>query len=102
MPLSPEAVRVLERTFRAESKTYGWPGSTQYRFEGDRCGILIWSGENQADWFVGAQSEAALEACLQSIWNLDNTGPAFYGSSPRGERVLRHLSQARIGRSPSG
>lgn len=58
--------------------THGWPGSTQHRFQGDGFAILIWSSENQADWFLSGESEASLEEGRRAIAHIDNVGQAFY------------------------
>jgi hypothetical protein len=43
-PLSPEAVHQLGARFSEQPPTFGWPGSTQYRFAADDSGVLIWGG----------------------------------------------------------
>lgn len=77
-PLSPVAVQQLESICRPEPMTRGWPGSTQYRFQGDGFAILIWSSEDQADWFLSGESEASLQEGRRAIAHIDKIGQAFY------------------------
>ena len=87
-PLSSDAINELSRSFSEQLRTFGWPGSTQHRFAGKDQAILIWSGDNQADWFVGARDEASLELALRAVWNLDGVGESFYDCSEVGKQVL--------------
>lgn len=77
-PLPADALSQLQKTFRSEAITHGWPGSTQYRFQGDGFAILVWSSENQADWFLSGENEPALEHGLSAISRIDSVGVAFY------------------------
>ncbi len=90
-PVSAEAIIDLEKAFVPQSKTYGWPGSTQYRFAGKNHAILIWSAEKQADWFVGARDEGSLESALRIVWKLDGVGNSFYDCSDIATRVLARV-----------
>jgi hypothetical protein len=84
-------IESLCSTFNEEPRTFGWPGSTQYRFAGKAHGILIWSNKNQADWFIGATDEWPLEPVLSAIWTLDDVGTSFYDCSKIGKRVLARI-----------
>ena len=87
-PLSEEAVSELRRHFSQQPPTFGWPGSMQHRFAGKQCAILIWAGEGQADWFVGARDAKSLEGALRIVWNLDGVGQALYDCTELGKAVL--------------
>jgi hypothetical protein len=87
MPLSSEAVQQLEQLFPAEPRTYGWPGSAQYRFRGNDFGLLIWAAENQAGWIVGAKNEASLESALRILWAIDQVGPSLSDCSENTEGI---------------
>jgi hypothetical protein len=89
--LSRGALAVLSTKFAAELQTYGWPGSTQYRFDGGDAAILIWSSADQADWFIAASSAGRLKRTVADLWLLDGIGAALYGCSAIGEAVLREL-----------
>ena len=90
-PLSEEAVGELRRHFGELPPTSGWPGSTQHRFAGNQCAILIWAGKGQADWFVGARDAKSLEGFLRIVWNLDGVGPALYDCTELGKAALDGL-----------
>jgi hypothetical protein len=91
-PLSPQALQALQGLFDERPRTFGWPGSAQYRFDGGQHGILIWSTEDQqADWFVGAADANSLELALRLVWNLDAVGESFYDCSRIAEVILTKL-----------
>jgi len=91
-PLSPQALQVLQGLFDERPRTFGWPGSAQYRFDGSQHGVLIWSTENQqADWFVGAADATSLESALRLVWDLDGVGESFYDCSMIARAVLAKL-----------
>ncbi len=92
-PLSDGALNSLTREFEEHIRTYGWPGSTQFRFSRDRQAILIWSAENQADWFVAADDADALRSALQTVWQFDAVGQSFYDCSEIGKTVLQEFTQ---------
>ena len=90
-PLSPQVVSVLSQAFIAQPKTFGWPGSTQYRFSAKDHAIVIWSAEAQADWFVGAHDEDSLKLALRAVWTLDDVGNSFYECSDNARNVLADI-----------
>jgi hypothetical protein len=92
-PVSDDALNTLADELTEQLRTYGWPGCTQYRFAGDRKAILIWSAENQADWFVSADDADALRRILQTIWDLDAVGQSLYDCSEIGKTVLEGLRE---------
>jgi hypothetical protein len=91
-PLSPQAHHALGALFDERPRTFGWPQSAQYRFDGGPHGILIWSTADQmADWFVGAADATSLESALRLIWDLDGVGDSFYDSSGIAKVTLAKL-----------
>lgn len=90
-PLSDSALNVLKSRFRQEVETHGWPGDTQYRFANDHGAILIWSGADQADWYVAAPNAERLEVALREVWQLDGVGESLYKISEVGKVVLDRL-----------
>ena len=91
-PLSPQALQALQRLFDERPRTFGWPGSAQYRFDGGQHGVLIWSTEDQqADWFVGAADAKAMESALRLVWDLDGVGESFYDCSEIAKVILAKL-----------
>jgi hypothetical protein len=90
-PISPQSLRDLAILFDEGPRTFGWPGSAQYRFAGSHLGVLIWSAEDQADWFVGAADATSLESALRLVWELDAVGLSFYDCSKIGDEILGKL-----------
>jgi hypothetical protein len=90
-PLSPEAHFHLLEQFNVEPRTHGWPGNTQHRFARDDRAILIWAGDRQADWFVGASDANSLEEVLRTVWDLDGVGESFYDCTEIGKAVLERI-----------
>jgi hypothetical protein len=90
-PLSTEAIGELRGRFRQQPSTFGWPGNTQHRFAGNGHAILIWAGEEQADWFVGAHDPVSLESVVREVWMLDNVGQSFYDCDEMGKIVLDRI-----------
>jgi len=89
--LSQPALAALSTTFDEEVRTHGWPGSTQFRFAGESGAILIWSSQDQADWFIAAATAGALKSMLTAIWLLDGVGKALYDCSEIGKIVLNEI-----------
>jgi hypothetical protein len=91
-PLSPRSLQMLQELFDERPRTFGWPGSAQYRFDGGQHGILIWSTEGQqADWFVGAADASSLESALRLVWHLDGVGESLYDCSNIAKVILAKL-----------
>ena len=91
-PLSPQALQALQGLFDERPRTFGWPGSVQYRFGGGHHGILIWSTEDeQTDWFVGAADADSLDSTLRLVWHLDGVGESFYDCSKVAKVTLAKL-----------
>jgi hypothetical protein len=90
-PLSTEALGQLRERFSEQPPTFGWPGSTQHRFVGKSQAILIWAGEDQADWFVGARDAKSLKSAVRTVWKVDDVGRSLYGCSEIGKAVLDRI-----------
>jgi len=90
-PLSSTAHDALAAAFTEELQTHGWPGSAQYRFGNAVAAILIWSGDEQADWFIGSSDAVSLESAARAVWDLDAVGPSLYECSQIGTAVLEKI-----------
>jgi hypothetical protein len=91
-PLSEEALGHLRLLFRENVRTRGWPGDTQYRFEGDGQRLLIWNADGQADWWLAADDEQSLAEVARKIWHLDDVGKAFWANDEKGETALARIA----------
>lgn len=89
--LSTASLGQLRSRFREQPSTFGWPGNTQHRFAGNDHAILIWAGEGQADWFVGARDAKSLESVVRDVWMLDNVGQSLYDCDEVGKTVLDRI-----------
>jgi len=90
-PLSDGALDHLRKCFTEQAPTYGWPGRIQYRFAGDDQAVLIWAGDGQADWFVGAGDDRTLDSAVRKVWSLDDVGQSLYDCSAIGKAVLKSV-----------
>ena len=84
-------LQFLKGNFLQRPSTYGWPGTTNYRFESQEGGILIWEGKDQADWFVSAKTPASLHTLLSRIWHCGNLAETLYDLTPEAVEVLQDL-----------
>ena len=87
----------LQRSFGARATTHGWPGDNQYRFERGDARILIWDGEDQADWWITAFSSGSLAAIVAELWSCGGLRTSLWSNDERGAEVLR-TTKARGGR----
>jgi hypothetical protein len=81
----------LRERFREKPTTHGWPGENQYRFEGDEARLLLWDGEDQADWFITATTEAGLEKVAVDLWKCGGLSTSLWSNDERGEGLLKSL-----------
>jgi hypothetical protein len=81
----------LEGLLSPGPSTAGWPGSSQYRFEGGGVRVMLWVREGQCDWWVSAASEAQLTAFTARLIDLPGLRGYLWAASDAGERALRRL-----------
>jgi hypothetical protein len=91
-PLTQDVLCVLRQRFAEGPTTYGWPGSESHRFGHYGQRILIWSSEEQADWFLSAATPELLLKLARTVWDLGGLSHTLYGVDPAGEQVLRSAS----------
>jgi hypothetical protein len=90
--LDEAKLQFLRTSFREEPRTYGWPGSTNYRFSAPTGRILIWHSEKHgADWIIQAASHPQLEELLRQVWSLGSLATTLYGRDAAGEQALDNL-----------
>ena len=67
-PLSETDLQVLRDHYHELLSTATWPEMTNYRFvEADRR-LLIWTGEDQANWYLWSDNLETLEALIRTLW----------------------------------
>jgi hypothetical protein len=81
----------LEGLLSPGLSTAGWPGSRQYRFEGDGVRVMLWAQEGQCDWWISAASEVQLTAFTAQLVDLPGLRGYLWANSDAGERALREL-----------
>jgi hypothetical protein len=92
-PVTEGALDSLRMLFRDNIRTWGWPGDTQYRFEGDGQRLLIWNVDGTcADWILSADNEPPLAQAARKIWHLDDVGKAFWSLKEKSKAALARIA----------
>jgi hypothetical protein len=90
-PLSEHALDFLRANFQSELMTYGWPGQSQYRFfDGDQR-ILIWAGQDQADWHLIADNEESLGRLITRVAPFDSLASSLWSHAKEGTALLKKI-----------
>ncbi len=89
--LAEADLQFLKAKFVQRPSTYGWPGQTNYRFETQNGGILIWEGKDQTDWFVWTPTPASLRSLLSRIWHCRKLADSLYDLTLESAAVLQEL-----------
>jgi hypothetical protein len=87
-PASATALAFLRDNYDVGPETYGWPGHTQYRFSKNDQRILIWAGDDQADWWMTADREESLRSLIETVRHCDQVGQSLWSNSERAESLL--------------
>lgn len=93
---SGAALGFLREEFDAGLETYGWPGQTQHRFSKEDQRLLIWASEDQADWWMTADSDRTLIALIEKVRYCDRVGERLWSNSERAESLLRGLGRSNL------
>lgn len=80
----------LKSNFRQHRTTNSWPGNANYRFESTDARILIWEGEDQADWFLSASTASDLKRLLAKVWHCGRLADSLYGDG-ESQKVLKQM-----------
>jgi hypothetical protein len=92
-PVTEGALDSLCLLFRENVRTWGWPGDTQYRFDGDGQRLLIWNVDGMcADWFLSADNEPSLAEAARKIWLLDDVGKALWSHQQKSKAALARIA----------
>jgi hypothetical protein len=82
----------LEALLSPAPSTAGWPGSRQYRFDGDGKRVMLWTHAGQCDWWISAASEPQLKALTAALIDLPGLRGYLWATSDASERVLTGLT----------
>jgi len=91
VPLRTDDLRFVRDHFEEKPATHGWPGENQYRFQRGDARLLIWDGEDQADWYITDKTEVGLASVTRELWDCGGLRTSLWSNEDRGERVLRKL-----------
>ena len=90
-PASRATLEALAASFDQQPQTNSWPGDVQHHFFRDDATILIWASEDQADWFLSADTEESLQRLLRDCWEIQMFVDDAYSNSDAGEAILKRL-----------
>jgi hypothetical protein len=66
----------------------GFTGGLGHRFSKNNQRILLWSSDNQADWWITADTEESLSPLIEAVRHCDQVGQSLWSNSERGESLL--------------
>jgi hypothetical protein len=93
--LDDDSLAVLRARFHEGLVTRGWPGHTQYRFEGHRVKIMLWSGSYQCDWWLSGTDRGALAEVVTDLMDLSDLREALWSNDVDGDALLREIRDGR-------
>ncbi|WP_394831397.1 SMI1/KNR4 family protein [Pendulispora rubella] len=91
LPLRSDDLAFLRRNFTERTTTRGWPGDIQYRFEHGETRLLLWDGEDQADWWICARTSENLTEIVEKLWYCGDLRATLWSNDPRAEEVLQNV-----------
>jgi hypothetical protein len=90
---SPTDLAFLRSQYRELPATFGWPGHTNYRFENQHGGILIWDGgeDRGVDWLIGSPGPSDLKTLLKHILPCGTLAQSLHANQVDADRILATL-----------
>jgi hypothetical protein len=88
-PVEAATIERLNRSFSPAIATSGWPGAEQLRFQRRGVRIMLWSAQDQCDWWISGPLEevrsaleevATLSDLLEALWSNDEQGVMLLSS----------------------
>jgi hypothetical protein len=89
--LDEDSLAVVRAGFEEGPTTRGWPGHTQYRFEGRGVKMMLWSGSRQCDWWLSATDTDTLAQVITDLMALSDLRDTFWSNDLAGEALLREI-----------
>lgn len=89
--LDDDSLAVLRARFDEAPATRGWPGHTQYRFEGRGVKLMLWSGSEQCDWWLSGTDTGTLTEVTRDLMDLSDLREAFWSNDLAGDALLREI-----------
>lgn len=93
--LDDDTLAIVRARFDECPATQGWPGHTQYRFEGHGVKIMLWSGSHQCDWWVSGTDTDALAEVVTDLMDLSDLREALWSNDVAGDVLLREIRGGR-------
>ncbi|WP_394842043.1 hypothetical protein LZC95_33820 [Pendulispora brunnea] len=90
-PLQSDDLAFLRRNFTERTATRGWPGDIQYRFEHGETRLLLWDGEDQADWWICMQTGENLTEIVEKLWNCGDLRTSLWSNDPHAEDAIQKV-----------
>ncbi len=89
--LAESDLQLLRANFVEGHATYNWPARRTYRFTKPEQQIVIWAGDDQADWHVQASCPEQLEEVARAVWQCGALRETLFEVEPYGEDILAAL-----------
>lgn len=89
VPLTDSDLDFLRQQFNEGPMTHNWPAKTSSRFRKDDQCLIIWAGEEQADWFLQSNSPEHLRELLNEVWNCGSLAESLYENDDIGAKILK-------------
>jgi len=86
----------LRGRLRELDPTFGWPCSANYRFETDGVVLMLWSCDEQCDWWISGD-EHKLASLLSELMTVSDLATALWSNDAAGIEIL---AAHRAGRRP--
>ncbi|MEU8001392.1 SET domain-containing protein [Catellatospora sp. NPDC049111] len=90
-PLDEESLAYLRANFDERASTHGWPAQEQLRFERDGARILLWSGDDQCDWWLSGTGDTVLGETAARLLDLSDLRSSLWSNDIAGEALLDRL-----------
>ncbi len=88
-------LRWLRQNFSEGRKTFSWPGETNYRFSNARSRLLLWSNDEQCDFWISLAEGVRIDDVLDELWNIAGLIDALYGLREDYDEALKKWKQSR-------
>jgi hypothetical protein len=96
-PLSPDTPRQLAQALSPGPETFGWPAAVTHRFSSHHGSLLLWSGDDQSDWWIAPRSLDAARALLDALPRSEAFHDWPWDVSPQALPVFDAWRSARAG-----
>jgi hypothetical protein len=93
--LSDGVVDLLGRCFEEGSRTYAWPGETNFYFSSSLSELVLWSTKHQCDWWIAPRSADVTLAALDKIDEVAGIGRNIYAPRTQYEELLGRWRKSR-------